>query len=72
VVFPLAAAGLPDPLWIGGVYDGEDDDDLIAQSTDVGSTGRIALLVPSLPVGLLGTVDVRAQRPQRGRSVAAK
>ena len=36
MVFPLAAAVLPDPLWIGGVYDGEDDDDLIAQSTDVG------------------------------------
>jgi hypothetical protein len=70
VVFPLAAAVLPDPLWIGGVYNGEDDDNLI--TTDVESTGRVAPLVPSLPVGLLGTVGVRAQRPQHGRSVAAE
>ena len=63
MVFPLAAVVLPDPLWIGGVYDGEDDDALIAQSTDVGSTGRVAPLVPSLPVGFLGTVSVIAQRP---------
>lgn len=53
VVFPLAAAVLPDPRWIGGVYDGGDDDDLIAQSTDVGSAGQVASLVPSLPVELL-------------------
>jgi hypothetical protein len=50
VVFPLAAAELLDPRWIGGVYDGGDDEDLIAQSTDVGSAGQVASLVPSLPV----------------------
>jgi hypothetical protein len=72
VVFPLAAAVLLDPLWIGGVYDGKDDADLIAQSTDVGSIGRVAPLVPSLPVGLLGTVGVRAQRPPRCGSGAAE
>jgi hypothetical protein len=35
VILPLAVASLPDPLWIGGVYDGGDYDDLISLSGDV-------------------------------------
>src|SRR5262249_39289870 len=33
VVLPLAVASLPDPLWVAGVYDGNDYDDLIATGT---------------------------------------
>src|SRR5262249_10683306 len=33
VVPPLASAYLPDPLWVAGVYDGNDHDDLIATGT---------------------------------------
>jgi hypothetical protein len=34
VLLALAAAGLPDPLWVSGVYDGGDSDDLLALSAD--------------------------------------
>src|SRR5262245_61471226 len=33
VVLPLASAYLPDSLWVAGVYDGNDHDDLIATGT---------------------------------------
>src|SRR5262245_29471078 len=33
VVPPLASAYLPDPLWVAGVYDGNDYDDLIITGT---------------------------------------
>jgi hypothetical protein len=31
---PLAGATLPDVLWVPGIHDGEDFDDLVAQITD--------------------------------------
>jgi len=39
VVLPVSGAILPDPLWIGGVYDGGDTDDLLAVSADFHSPG---------------------------------
>jgi hypothetical protein len=37
VLLSLAAGSSADPLWIGGVYDGADYDDLLAVSSDLGS-----------------------------------
>jgi hypothetical protein len=36
-ILPLAGATLPDVLWIPGIHDGEDVDDLVAETTDGGS-----------------------------------
>jgi hypothetical protein len=38
VVLP-AAAVMPDPLWIAGVYDGGDSDDLMAVSAEFSTPG---------------------------------
>ena len=53
VVLPLAAARLPDPLWIPAIYDGGDCDDLIAQSSDFTSPDSWLAPVVELPVGLV-------------------
>jgi hypothetical protein len=45
VVLPASAAILPDPLWIGGIYDGGDADDLIAASADLHAAGMILPLL---------------------------
>jgi hypothetical protein len=45
VVVPAAGATLPDPLWIGGVYDGGDYDDLLAVCADFHTPGGSLLLV---------------------------
>ena len=57
-MLPLAAASLPDPLWIGGVYDAADYDDLVALCVDIGSSGAPLSGLPSLPpVGVLVVAD---------------
>src|SRR5262249_21615539 len=40
VGLPLAAANLPDPLWVGGVYDAGDFDSLMACSSDAQGLGE--------------------------------
>jgi hypothetical protein len=46
VVLPLAGANLPDPLWVGGVYDAGDYDSLIAFSSDAQWLGKPFLVQP--------------------------
>jgi hypothetical protein len=40
-IFPLAHASPPDPLWVGGIYDGADYDDVVGLLTSecVGKEG---------------------------------
>src|SRR5262249_411919 len=50
ITLPLASATLPDSLWIGGIYDGGDVDDLIVMSADV-------MPATSSPVGRQLAID---------------
>jgi hypothetical protein len=45
VLLALTAAGPSDPLWIGGLYDGGDSDELLA----LGADGGLLPLVPVVP-----------------------
>jgi hypothetical protein len=50
-ITPLAYADLPDQLWLGGFYDGGDEDDAILHiHTHLAATGPIALYVAAAPV----------------------
>ena len=68
IISPLAAATLPDPLWISGISDGGDYDDLIALSTDGGSPRASP---PVLPEGILDLRPFHARVCSRGRRVEA-
>lgn len=57
---PLAHASPPDPLWVNGIYDGEDSDDVVlaATSTDkwlgrapIGGVSPFLIVVESVPFG---------------------
>ncbi len=47
---PLAHASPPDPLWIEGVYDGADGDDIVETATSMASEHEGAPLVGLRPV----------------------
>jgi hypothetical protein len=53
VLLALMAAGPTDPLWIGGVYDGGDADDLLALSADIGLTHPQPVVPAAGPVTAL-------------------
>ena len=61
-LLPLAGASLPDPLWLAGVYDGGDYDDLVAQAGD-GSPSVSAILIAVAPGP--GRVVVPVAAPDR-------
>ena len=45
-ILPLAEASPPDPLWVGGMYDGADLDDIVAAvSAATAVVGRSVLLL---------------------------
>ncbi len=70
----LANASLPDPLWLAGLYDGADYDDLIGSVEDVGSIGAGPPILEDFSVsGYLGVSDeVGARAPfGAGSSVRA-
>ncbi len=80
VVLPLAAALVPDPLWIAGVYDGGDYDDLIAVFSDMSSPPRLLVdlrlapsaTAPAAPIDVtfratLDCVDVHMRALPGGR-----
>jgi hypothetical protein len=46
---PLAHASPPDPIWITGLYDGADYDDVIAAATSADSAVEYAPLVSLTP-----------------------
>jgi hypothetical protein len=49
-ITPLAYLDLPDQIWIGGIYDGGDEDAAIFQiHTNLNATGSTALYVAAAP-----------------------
>ena len=64
-VLPLASQFLTDSLWIAGLYDGADYDDVIALSTDCSPS----ILPPNVvgPPCLVVRARVRADTPHLGR-----
>src|SRR5215467_166067 len=46
----LANVSSPDPLWLAGLYDGADGDDLINGANHLGSLGTPRVLPTDLPV----------------------
>jgi hypothetical protein len=56
---PLGVASLPDALWIGGIYDWGDYDNLVAASSDVRWSGEpfLALSVPVLVARLVAPIE---------------
>ena len=61
-ILPLADASSPDPLWVGGMYDGADLDDVVATvSAATAVVGRSVLLLLD-PAGLRGGAVPLADR----------
>ena len=48
-LLPLAEASPPDPLWIAGIYDDADHDDVVALATSVAATLRPAVCAGERP-----------------------
>jgi hypothetical protein len=59
VILPAAGAILPDPLWIAGVYDGGDADDLVAVSAEFYTPGITPPLLDRSAVA--GTTSLRQE-----------
>ena len=58
---PLADATPPDPLWIAGMYDAADSDDVVMTATSLESRVEQTLLVIS-PVSIVARVPSRQVR----------
>jgi hypothetical protein len=58
-LLPLALASPIDPLWIGGIYDAADSDDVLAAVTSLESVAQQILLVVS-PVSIVVRVLLTA------------
>jgi hypothetical protein len=53
-ILPLAGASMADPLWVAGVYDGGDYDDLVALSGDASvQKGSAPAILPAVTLGSL-------------------
>ena len=66
-ILPLAEASPPDPLWVGGMYDGADLDDVVAAViTATAVVGRTVLLLldPDAAVGDAVLLTDRASLPR--------
>src|SRR5262245_29086003 len=60
---PLAHARPPDPVWIAGIYDGDDFDEVVSMLTGtdtVGAPARLTGTAPLLPVRVLTGARVSA------------
>jgi hypothetical protein len=59
---PLAHASPPDPIWIAGIYDGDDFDEVVSMLTgnDVGPPVQLTGTVPFLAVSAPARVSVAA------------
>ena len=70
----LAAANVPDPTWIGGVYDGGDADEILALVWD--ETPAVAAVPPALlaphTVVLEMSSPVTPAAPSVGRAAASR
>ena len=57
VIAPLALASPPDPMWIGGVFDGDDSDDVIVAAwSSEGATTRATLPTGKVVLLAVGSV----------------
>jgi hypothetical protein len=65
-ILPLAGAILPDPLWLPGLYDGGDYDDLATAAGDTGPPG-----VPA-PTVLIPAAETAVPSPTDGVATAGK
>jgi hypothetical protein len=74
---PLALASPPDPIWIGGLFDGDDADDVIVAATSSeGATDGVArpavkavlLVVGSVPPAIAISSDNSAAPVFQGRA----
>jgi hypothetical protein len=45
-ILPVAGANLSDPLWVAGIYDGGDYDDVVALAADGGSPAPFGQAAP--------------------------
>ena len=66
-IFPLAEASPPDPLWVGGIYDGADLDDVVAAvtaATAVVARTVLLLLGPTVIVAKAVLLADRASLPR--------
>jgi hypothetical protein len=58
VLTPLALASPPDPLWVGGLFDAADFDDVVVAITSAdGATDGAAARVIKVSLPVLGTVS---------------
>jgi hypothetical protein len=66
---PLALASPPDPLWIGGVFDGGDSDDVIVAATSTeGATAGAPLSTATAVLLVLGPVPPAPSIPAGSES----
>jgi hypothetical protein len=59
VLTPLALASPPDPLWVGGLFDAADFDDVVVAVTSAdGATDGVAPRVITVPLPALETMSL--------------